>query len=69
MKLILAILLLFSQFAFSQIDASRSETKNSGAIFSRGKVSSGNNTLGIPNRTKVENIFKEPEKGINFKPK
>ncbi|MGO2102428.1 LamG domain-containing protein [Psychroflexus halocasei] len=69
MKYFLIILLFLGQLAYSQIDASRSDTKNSGAVFSRGKINSGNNTLGIPNRSKVDNIFKKPEKGINFQPK
>ncbi|MDN6279988.1 MAG: hypothetical protein L0J45_03185 [Psychroflexus sp.] len=70
MKYFVIIAFLVSNLTFAQFDdAPRSNTKDNGAVFSSGKVSSGNNTLGMPNRTKVKNIFEKPEEGIEFKPK
>ncbi|SHE29408.1 hypothetical protein SAMN05444278_10164 [Psychroflexus salarius] len=64
------ILLFIGFFGYAQDkDLPQSSTKSKGAILSKGKVSSGNNLLGIPNRPKVKNLFAKPEKGINFKPK
>lgn len=70
MRLVYVFIGLVFSFGFSQPkDLPKSSTKSKGAVLSTGKVSTGNNLLGIPNRPKVKNLFAKPEKGINFKPK
>jgi hypothetical protein len=70
MRFLLYISLVFSTVLYAQDkDLPKSSTKSSGALLQSGRVSSGNNLLGVPNRPQVKNLFAKPKKGINFKPK